>query len=99
MTGAIILQGPHHTAQKSTNTGWSAFKTSCSKLASVASTIACTAMRGSPFVLVPILFIRCAEAMESRKGLLSVQGSVASDFTLAIALALHGARSTLTHSY
>ena len=34
--GAIILQGPHHGAQKSSNTGTSDFKTSCSKLASLA---------------------------------------------------------------
>jgi hypothetical protein len=33
--GESILQGPHQDAQKSTNTGLSDFKTSCSKLASV----------------------------------------------------------------
>src|SRR5690606_8780032 len=33
--GAIILQGPHHSAQKSTTTGRSALRTSLSKLASV----------------------------------------------------------------
>src|SRR6266498_3810147 len=37
--GAIILQGPHHSAQKSTNTGVDALSTSCSKLASVRMTI------------------------------------------------------------
>src|SRR3989338_897791 len=36
--GAIILHGPHHTAQKSTNTGLSDFRTSVSKFASVTST-------------------------------------------------------------
>src|SRR3954453_4697409 len=35
--GAIALQGPHHTAQKSTKTGCSAFKTSWSKFASFTS--------------------------------------------------------------
>src|SRR5262245_8762547 len=35
ISGAIILQGPHHAAQKSTTTGLSAFSTSSSKLASV----------------------------------------------------------------
>ena len=29
--GAIILQGPHHGAQRSNNTGTSDFKTSCSE--------------------------------------------------------------------
>src|SRR3984885_10648212 len=33
--GAIILQGPHHSAQKSTTTGSVAFSTSCSNVASV----------------------------------------------------------------
>src|SRR6266516_7185513 len=37
--GAIILQGPHHSAQKSTSTGVDAFKTSSSKLAAVRMTI------------------------------------------------------------
>src|SRR6185369_3057870 len=32
--GAIILHGPHHSAQKSTTTGWALFKTSASKSAS-----------------------------------------------------------------
>ncbi len=31
-TGAIILQGPHHSAQKSTTTGVVDFKTSCGKI-------------------------------------------------------------------
>src|SRR3978361_2389824 len=33
--GAIIRQGPHHSAQKSTRTGLSEASTSCSKLSSV----------------------------------------------------------------
>src|SRR5690606_41000842 len=33
--GLICLQGPHHSAQKSTSTGLSDFRTSCSKLLSV----------------------------------------------------------------
>src|SRR5438477_11659535 len=37
--GPIILQGPHHSAQKSTSTGVSDLSTSCSKLASVKVTI------------------------------------------------------------
>src|SRR5215211_1230575 len=42
--GPIMRQGPHHSAQKSTRTGVSDFKTSCSKEASVALTV----MVGSP---------------------------------------------------
>src|ERR1017187_2665926 len=38
-TGASILQGPHHSAQKSTSTGWPDFRTSASKLVSFSSTI------------------------------------------------------------
>ena len=34
-TGATILQGPHHSAQKSTSTGLSLCSTSATKLASV----------------------------------------------------------------
>src|SRR5690554_7857252 len=37
MIGPTILQGPHQTAQKSTNTGLSDFKTTSSKVASVIS--------------------------------------------------------------
>src|SRR5665213_178694 len=37
--GPIILQGPHHSAQKSTRTGVSDFRTSCSKEESVALTV------------------------------------------------------------
>src|ERR1700712_6152063 len=36
-TGPTILQGPHHSAQKSTNTGLSDLSTSSSKFASVIS--------------------------------------------------------------
>src|SRR6266576_2953044 len=43
--GAIILQGPNHSAQKSTSTGVDDFKTSCSKLASVRMTILFADMR------------------------------------------------------
>src|SRR5882724_6439035 len=39
-TGPSILQGPHHSAQKSTTTGWEDFKTSASKLASLTSIVA-----------------------------------------------------------
>src|ERR1700722_17588715 len=38
-TGLTARQGPHHGAQKSTTTGLSALRTSCSKLASVTSRI------------------------------------------------------------
>src|SRR5437588_13041010 len=31
ISGEIILHGPHHSAQKSTNTGWALFVTSWSK--------------------------------------------------------------------
>ena len=34
-----MRQGPHHSAQKSTSTGVSDFRTSCSKEASVALTV------------------------------------------------------------
>src|SRR5690606_26357462 len=37
--GAIILQGPHHSAQKSTRTGPEAFKTSCSKVPSLVALV------------------------------------------------------------
>src|SRR3954467_9376747 len=37
--GAIILQGPHHSAQKSTSTGSFDFSTSVSKLASVTAVV------------------------------------------------------------
>src|SRR5688572_20648925 len=37
--GAIILHGPHHSAQKSSSTGCDDFTTSCSKAASVVCTI------------------------------------------------------------
>src|SRR6185503_4496130 len=43
--GAIILQGPHHSAQKSTRTGVVDFKTSSSKLAAVRVTILFADMR------------------------------------------------------
>src|SRR6476469_1038946 len=38
-TGASILQGPHHSAQKSTSTGTLDFRTSVSKFASLISII------------------------------------------------------------
>src|SRR5690606_2208110 len=38
-SGAIILHGPHHSAQKSSSTGLSAFKTSASKLLSLVWTM------------------------------------------------------------
>src|SRR5262245_49922076 len=43
--GAIILQGPHHSAQKSTSTGVVDFKTSSSKFATVRVTILFADMR------------------------------------------------------
>src|SRR5262245_56236669 len=39
-TGSTARQGPHHGAQKSTTTGVSARRTSCSKVASVSSSTA-----------------------------------------------------------
>src|SRR5215510_13584699 len=47
--GAIILQGPHHSAQKSTNTGVADFKTSSAKLASVRVTMLFADMRQGGF--------------------------------------------------
>src|ERR1022692_2289357 len=38
-TGASILQGPHHSAQKSTSTGWVDFSTSASKFAPLISMV------------------------------------------------------------
>ena len=44
--GPIILQGPHHSAQKSTTTGSEDLRTSASKLASVTFEVAITASWG-----------------------------------------------------
>src|SRR6266550_8071410 len=44
MAGAIIRQGPHHSAQKSTRTGSREFKTSASKAASVKTSVLSPAM-------------------------------------------------------
>src|SRR5882762_6996197 len=38
-TGATAWQGPHHSAQKSTITGLSLWRTSCSKLCSVTAVV------------------------------------------------------------
>src|SRR5690606_23211317 len=46
-TGATMRQGPHHSAQKSTSTGPSAFRTSCSNVAEV---VALAVMSFSPSV-------------------------------------------------
>src|SRR3954470_2610979 len=46
-TGATILHGPHHSAQKSTSTGLSLPRTSLAKLASVTVTVLLPAMRCS----------------------------------------------------
>src|ERR1043165_265375 len=43
--GATILHGPHHSAQKSTNTGTGDFKTSSPKFPSVRVTIFATAIK------------------------------------------------------
>src|SRR3954452_5716025 len=48
-TGASILHGPHHSAQKSTSTGTVDLRTSCSQLASVIVTIFCDAIYASIF--------------------------------------------------
>src|SRR3954451_10673077 len=48
-TGATILHGPHHSAQKSTSTGLSLPSTSLAKLASVTVTVFLPAM-----VVVPL---------------------------------------------
>src|SRR5690606_28907990 len=49
--GPICLQGPHHSAQKSTRTGVEDFRTSASKLSSVTLTVA---MNGSPLGVLPL---------------------------------------------
>src|SRR4051794_2559256 len=49
--GAIILHGPHHSAQKSNNTGSLALSTSSSKLASVTCRIVSLLTRNTPQVL------------------------------------------------
>src|SRR5919112_2257425 len=46
ISGATILHGPHQVAQKSTTTGFSFLRTSCSKVSSVAC---CRLMTGFPF--------------------------------------------------
>src|SRR3954453_17319138 len=51
-TGATILHGPHHSAQKSTSTGLSLPRTSLAKLASVTVTVLLPAMRCSLSLLV-----------------------------------------------
>src|SRR6266566_2632203 len=48
--GAMARQGPHHVAQKSTNTGVSHFRTSWSKFESVTSKIALLAINSSSCV-------------------------------------------------
>src|SRR3954467_14009437 len=57
-TGATILQGPHHSAQKSTSTGLSLPSTSLAKLVSVTVTVL-PAMGGSPFVWLPVSLPGC----------------------------------------
>src|SRR6202142_4610655 len=47
-TGAIILQGPHHSAQKSSSTGRSDFSTSLSNVASLVWTILELLTAGAP---------------------------------------------------
>src|SRR3954470_16988192 len=47
-TGATILHGPHHSAQKSTRTGLSLPRTSLAKLASVTVTVFLPAMDVAP---------------------------------------------------
>src|SRR5688500_14115616 len=49
MTGATCLHGPHHAAQKSTNTGTSEFRTSSSKVSTV------TAMGSDIMYLLQVL--------------------------------------------
>src|SRR6476620_8947640 len=48
ISGATILQGPHQAAQKSTTTGLSLFRTSASKVSSVAALISATRQILSP---------------------------------------------------
>src|SRR5579872_4430535 len=59
-TGAIMRQGPHQFAQKSTRTGWSEFKTSLAKVLSFAvEYLAVSAVL--VFVSMIYLFILCPE--------------------------------------
>src|SRR5688500_9247526 len=53
-TGAIILQGPHHSAQKSTRTGTGELKTSAEKLPSVSVTIFAAAIMKNDQIAVSI---------------------------------------------
>src|SRR5215467_147753 len=67
--GAIIRQGPHHSAQKSTTTGSADFKTSASN---VASDTLLTPMGMPRFVLLvrgiaPVAEGRWSESMERRR--------------------------------
>src|SRR5258705_6259316 len=50
-TGAIILHGPHHSAQKSTRTGWLDWRTSRSKFVSLISMVG--------FIMQSIFFNGC----------------------------------------
>src|ERR1700733_7351955 len=58
--GAIILHGPHHSAQKSTSTGVSANLTCSSKLASLSAVM-------SLLIIVPSYVARAARASDSPK--------------------------------
>src|SRR5262249_28975530 len=58
--GAIILQGPHHSAQKSTSTGWPDLSTSLSKLWSVVFVVEpwVVTVAGEP--IIPFLVLESA---------------------------------------
>src|SRR5215472_2558304 len=54
--GAMRLQGPHHSAQKSTSTGAPAFSTSCSKFPSVKVCMCSFAIRSGPLLEHSIVY-------------------------------------------
>ncbi len=52
MTGPMTLHGPHHSAQKSTNTGTGDFRTSCSKFSFVMITSAIAFISFSEYFVI-----------------------------------------------
>src|SRR4051794_21844935 len=68
-TGATILHGPHHSAQKSTSTGLSLPSTSLAKLASVTVTVL------PAMVVLPLLVLDIRVCRENRRDRRSMPGS------------------------
>ena len=69
--GAIILQGPHHGAQKSTSTGTGLFKTNSSKVESVTGPAACDSNTHFSYLCAPPLAYRIVHASVTQGSCLS----------------------------